>query len=122
MRSANSYGEQSNTKASKVELLRHFISDNKMTSEHSKRSEGRRLTPGLGQPRLINNTCLETSNLCYVNCVIQLLSQSGIKEFIQHELPGLLVNARPQDYPTARALFSLYKEGEEEKSAAKSRR
>ena len=81
-------------------------------------------TPGLGhgQPKLINNTCLETRNLCYVNCIIQLLSESGIKEFIKNELPGLLINARPQDYPTARALFSLYNEGEEDKSAAELRR
>ena len=89
-----------------------------MTSSHPNGSARGSLTPGLGQPRLINNTSFNTSNLCYTNCIVQLLSHSGIRD----QLPSVLVNSLPQDYPTARALLSLYKEGEEEKLASQLRR
>ena len=89
-----------------------------MTSLHPNGSARGSLTPGLGQPRLINNTCFDTSNLCYTNCIVQLLSNSGIRD----KLPTVLLNSMSEDYPTARALLSLYKEGGEEKSASQLRR
>ena len=79
-------------------------------------------TPVLGQPRLINNNVSDTRNICYVNSIVQMISNTGIRDFMKKELPDILITARPEDYPTARALFSLYKEGGEVKSAAQLRR
>ena len=58
--------------------------------------------------RLMNNRTLETRNICFVNSAVQLLRATGFKDFIEMQLPPLLLGSTGDKYKLCSALETLY--------------